>query len=508
MKESQGVCVSQTNTVYGCYCEDQDHRTALTNVRRRSYADSALWALPGRDAGKKRSHARSGRPFAVACRAGAGRVFSRRQGRRTARVPVTTTIVALNLLLFAGLAFSHGGLLDFNGHALLAWGADYGPRTFGGQWWRLLSSMFLHDGLCTCRSTCSSSCWRLPWPNGSSARSASPSSTCSPGSAPDCGPWVVPRPVIAGGLRGRVRGLRFSSGLRPAGAADDSLAVVPEAGRAAGAVHADLARDRLPDRKHTLISHGGGLLYGFAGGFLLGPVLSPRKGKRKLWGPLLGGIGCLALLLGTAAWVQFCACPTVDLLTRYQAALDVERDLSGRFEHALTRWEDGKMTPAEFGGLLETQLIPQLEELRQQNLGLPHELAGSEKERLSLFKLIAEALSSHDHRAAKRKGRSSEDRFDDGLRFCLKCQLDTWKSLAEELKKDDPDPEPMLLDHLLNVVFRAHLDDIADGHNLLHDWLDFSGREARDKRRHQGTPHKGLHCAASPEMRGLPGVIP
>ncbi len=61
---------------------------------------------------------------------------------------------------------------------------------------------------------------------------------------------------------------------------------------------------------------------------------------------------------------------------------------------------------------------------------------------------------------------------------------------------------------LLNVVFRAHLDNIADGHNLLHDWLDFSGREARDKRRHQGTPHKGLHCAASPEMRGLPGVIP
>ena len=104
-----------------------------------------LWALPGRDAGKKRSHARSGRPFAVACRAGAGRVFCGVKAGGV-RVPVTTTIVALNLLLFAGLAFSHGGLLDFNGHALLAWGAITArePLAANGA---LLSSMFLHDGL-------------------------------------------------------------------------------------------------------------------------------------------------------------------------------------------------------------------------------------------------------------------------------------------------------------------------------------------------------------------------
>jgi membrane associated rhomboid family serine protease len=417
------------------------------------------------------------------------------------RVPVTTTIVALNLLLFAGLAFSHGGLLDFNGHALLAWGADYGPRTFGGQWWRLLSSMFLHDGLAHLSVNllffllAAPLAERLLGP----FRFAFVYLFAGLGARLWTVGWFPSR--LSLGASGAVFGV-YGSLL---GCALRAPRTIPwrsfrrQVGLLVLFTLISLVIDYL-DRKHTLISHGSGLLYGFAGGLLLGPILSPRKRKQKLWGPLLGGIGCLALLLGTAAWVQFCARPTVDLLTRYQAALDVERDLSGRFEYALTRWEDGKMNPAEFGVLLETQLIPQLEELRQQNLGLPHELAGSEKERLSLFKLIAEALSSHDRRAAKRKGRSSEDRFDDGLRFCLKCQLDTWKSLAEELKKDDPDPEPMLLDHLLNVVFRAHLDDIADGHNLLHDWLDFSGREARDKRRHQGTPHKGLHCAASPEM--------
>src|SRR5207249_3684590 len=30
---------------------------------------------------------------------------------------------------------------------LLRWGADFGPSTTGGQWWRLLTSSFLHVGV-------------------------------------------------------------------------------------------------------------------------------------------------------------------------------------------------------------------------------------------------------------------------------------------------------------------------------------------------------------------------
>lgn len=39
------------------------------------------------------------------------------------------------------------GLVSFKGSDLLTWGANYKPYTTNGQWWRLLTSTFLHGGL-------------------------------------------------------------------------------------------------------------------------------------------------------------------------------------------------------------------------------------------------------------------------------------------------------------------------------------------------------------------------
>ena len=39
------------------------------------------------------------------------------------------------------------GFLDFDARDLVTWGGDYRPLTFGGQWWRLLTSIFVHAGL-------------------------------------------------------------------------------------------------------------------------------------------------------------------------------------------------------------------------------------------------------------------------------------------------------------------------------------------------------------------------
>ncbi|HET9698395.1 MAG TPA: rhomboid family intramembrane serine protease, partial [Terriglobales bacterium] len=40
-----------------------------------------------------------------------------------------------------------GSPMEFNNDALIRWGADFGPLTLNGQWWRIFTSMWLHGGL-------------------------------------------------------------------------------------------------------------------------------------------------------------------------------------------------------------------------------------------------------------------------------------------------------------------------------------------------------------------------
>lgn len=61
--------------------------------------------------------------------------------------PATAILIAANLLLFVLMAANGGHLLKFDAQLVLDWGGNYGPLTLGGQWWRLISSMFVHIGL-------------------------------------------------------------------------------------------------------------------------------------------------------------------------------------------------------------------------------------------------------------------------------------------------------------------------------------------------------------------------
>jgi rhomboid protease GluP len=62
-------------------------------------------------------------------------------------IPVTGLLIAANLLVFAAMLSQGAGLWHTDNGVQLAWGANFGPATKDGEWWRLGSALFLHFGV-------------------------------------------------------------------------------------------------------------------------------------------------------------------------------------------------------------------------------------------------------------------------------------------------------------------------------------------------------------------------
>src|SRR6266700_7347517 len=67
--------------------------------------------------------------------------------RRESSITLTQIIFGANVMVFIAMVLASGPSLDFNGQVMVHFGANFGPFTLSGQWWRLLTYMFLHGGL-------------------------------------------------------------------------------------------------------------------------------------------------------------------------------------------------------------------------------------------------------------------------------------------------------------------------------------------------------------------------
>ncbi|XDD51406.1 rhomboid family intramembrane serine protease [Leptospira sp. WS92.C1] len=60
---------------------------------------------------------------------------------------IASFLLNLNLLVFLVMIFAGVHIFYPEGDQLLEWGANRRMETWGGQWWRLLTSMFVHSGI-------------------------------------------------------------------------------------------------------------------------------------------------------------------------------------------------------------------------------------------------------------------------------------------------------------------------------------------------------------------------
>lgn len=73
--------------------------------------------------------------------------FRLRLFERTPRAWLTPAVVAANVAVFVAMVASGVSAFKPTSASLLAWGADYGPRTTNGEAWRLLTNTFVHIGV-------------------------------------------------------------------------------------------------------------------------------------------------------------------------------------------------------------------------------------------------------------------------------------------------------------------------------------------------------------------------
>ena len=67
--------------------------------------------------------------------------------RRESTITLTHVIFGANLAVFLAMVLTTRSIDDFPGMVEVRFGANYGPATLSGDWWRLLTYMFLHGGM-------------------------------------------------------------------------------------------------------------------------------------------------------------------------------------------------------------------------------------------------------------------------------------------------------------------------------------------------------------------------
>lgn len=320
---------------------------------------------------------------------------------------LTPTLLGLNLAVFIGMAATGVDILSPDVQSLSGWGANVGQLTVSGQWWRLLTSMFLHVGIVHLLFNM----WVLWGIGGVVERLLG-----------NVGFAVV---YLLGGLYGSFASLAWDPDVVSAGASGAIFGLY-------GALLGFLLRDRhsiakdvqRQTAKSALIFLGYNLLFGMAhrgvdvaahlggllGGFLCGYFLAlpPAAGAtlrraRTNFLVLAGGLTGLIILA--------IALPKERGVSgEFTQAKQIEEHALGKFDEAAAKVRSGALTYAGFADAIEREVIPELRQFRSRLVNLENNprartesikaLERYSDDREKVFHQIAQALRTGNEEEA------------------------------------------------------------------------------------------------------------